>query len=97
MAEHKAHCPDCAFVRLVEEHGGGYEKAPRQAVIEVECARFRGKFASLFEAEVQNRLQHYENDLKHLQKAAFSFIKKNNIVLASTVVKTRNARKRPAC
>ncbi|KAL5110904.1 Baculoviral IAP repeat-containing protein [Taenia crassiceps] len=97
MVEHKARCPDCAFVRLVEEHGGGYEKSPRQAVIEVECARFRGKFASLFEEEVQKRLQRFESDLQHLQKAAFSFIKNNNIVLPSTVVKTRNARKRHAC
>ncbi|KAL5972089.1 Baculoviral IAP repeat-containing protein 5, partial [Taenia solium] len=79
MAEHKARCPDCAFVRLVEEHGGGYEKAPRQAVIEVECARFRGKFTHLFEEEVQQRIQHYENSLQRLQKAAFSFIKGNNM------------------
>ncbi|KAH9282890.1 Baculoviral IAP repeat-containing protein 5 [Echinococcus granulosus] len=97
MAEHKAHCPDCAFVRLVEAHGGGYEKAPRQAVIDAECARFRAKFTYLFEEEVRRRLQRYENDLQHLKKAAISFVNSNNPVLSSTVVKTRNARKGFAC
>ncbi|VDM30835.1 unnamed protein product [Hydatigera taeniaeformis] len=97
MTEHKTKCPDCAFVRLVEEHGGGYEKAPRLAVIETECARLRDKFSYLFEQELQHRLQIYDNDLKRLKEAVFSFTKNNNITLPSTVVKTRNARKRPAC
>lgn len=97
MSEHKAHSPECVFVRLSEMHCGGYEKAPRRAVIEVECARFRAKFTDLFETRVKQRRELYEAKLLQLGKATHAFIKTNNIALPLSLVRPRNARKRAAC
>lgn len=71
MEEHRSHCPNCAFVQLMSTtEAGGYEKLPRKAIIETECARFRGLFTEVFLERLKSHRNSLDSDLERVKAAA---------------------------
>ncbi len=92
MEEHKSHCPSCAYVQMVANGAGGYEKVSRAAVIDAECARFRAFFMAAFRAEMKHREEAFEQDLETLEDEALNFALANAMAVAPTTTKTGRKR-----
>lgn len=91
MEKHREMSPDCAYITLAKDHGT-YEKAPRVAVIEAECARFHAKFMHRFLTDLEGpKRASYESHLKRLEEALAIFIKENDVTLPLAVVKRTRA------
>ncbi|VDL61092.1 unnamed protein product [Hymenolepis diminuta] len=91
MEKHREMSPDCAYIALAKDHGT-YERAPRVAVIEAECARFHAKFMHRFLTDLEGpKRASYESQLKRLEEALAIFIKENDVTLPLAVVKRTRA------
>nr|CDS26402.1 baculoviral IAP repeat containing protein [Hymenolepis microstoma] len=91
IEKHREMSPECAYVTLVKDYGT-YEKAPRKAVIETECARFHAKFMYRFLTDLEApKRASYESHLKKLEEALAIFVKENGITLPLAVVRRTRA------